>query len=300
MSKESVPSLRAIEIGCGVGLAGLVALDRGLSVCFTDYDRAPLHFVRRSAHENGFDPASYTTRLLDWRDLPDETYPVILGSDVLYERRLVPLVASLLAKLLQPGGVGLIACPGRGSAEGFSPALTSLGLACRVETIEARSEDGQRIRGVLYRVTSASVTWSDCLRGPPRTGSQLGSASATALTTPPFPALDRRPTRLSSGLASLAAEPDIVRRLFAPSQTRSCHLRSRQCRLPVMSVEELQSAVAQLPAEELDRFSRWFEEFLAEQWDRQIEADILAGRLDAAGRRADEEAEAGRCTPLSP
>ena len=34
--------------------------------------------------------------------------------------------------------------------------------------------------------------------------------------------------------------------------------------------------------------------------DRQIEADILAGRLDSAGRRADEELEAGRCTPLSP
>jgi hypothetical protein len=65
-----------------------------------------------------------------------------------------------------------------------------------------------------------------------------------------------------------------------------------------MSVEEIQSAVSQLPAEELDRFSRWFEEFLAEQWDRQIEADILAGRLDAAGRRADEDFEAGRCTPL--
>jgi hypothetical protein len=67
-----------------------------------------------------------------------------------------------------------------------------------------------------------------------------------------------------------------------------------------MSIEELQAAVAILPIEELDRFSQWFEEFLADQWDRQIEADILAGRLDAAGRRADEEFEAGHCTPLSP
>ena len=67
-----------------------------------------------------------------------------------------------------------------------------------------------------------------------------------------------------------------------------------------MSVEELQAAVAQLPAKELDRFSQWFEEFLADQWDRRIEADILAGRLDAAGRRADEDFQAGRCTPLSP
>ena len=47
-----------------------------------------------------------------------------------------------------------------------------------------------------------------------------------------------------------------------------------------MSIEELQSAVAQLPAEELDRFSRWFEGLLAERWDRQIEADILAGRAE--------------------
>jgi hypothetical protein len=46
--------------------------------------------------------------------------------------------------------------------------------------------------------------------------------------------------------------------------------------------------------------SHWFEEFLADQWDRRIEADILAGRLEAAGRRADEDFESGRCTPLSP
>jgi hypothetical protein len=67
-----------------------------------------------------------------------------------------------------------------------------------------------------------------------------------------------------------------------------------------MSIEELQSAVTRLPAEELGRFSQWFEEFLAEQWDRRIEADILAGHLNAAGRRADAEFEAGRCTPLAP
>ena len=67
-----------------------------------------------------------------------------------------------------------------------------------------------------------------------------------------------------------------------------------------MSIEQLQSAVAQLPAEELQRFSQWFDEFLAEQWDRRIEADILAGRLETAGRRADDEFEAGRCTPLPP
>ena len=51
-----------------------------------------------------------------------------------------------------------------------------------------------------------------------------------------------------------------------------------------MQVEDLQSAVSELTAEELAVFAKWFEEFFAEQWDRQIEADILAGRLDAAAK----------------
>ena len=64
-----------------------------------------------------------------------------------------------------------------------------------------------------------------------------------------------------------------------------------------MKIEELQSAVSQLPAQDLDRFSQWFEEFLADEWDRRIEADAVAGRLDRAGRLADEDFEAGRCSP---
>ena len=65
-----------------------------------------------------------------------------------------------------------------------------------------------------------------------------------------------------------------------------------------MSVHDLETAVAQLSKEELAHFSQWFEEFVADQWDRQIERDVLAGRLDAAIKRADDHYEAGRCTPL--
>jgi predicted nicotinamide N-methyase len=145
--------LRFLEIGCGVGLAGLVALKRGHFVCFTDYDHAPLDFVTQSASLNGFLPGSYATRVLDWRDVPEDRYQIILGSDVLYERRLVPLVANLLADCLEPGGVGLISCPGRMSAEGFGREVTSLGLSCGVEAIEAVSEADERIQGTLYRVS---------------------------------------------------------------------------------------------------------------------------------------------------
>jgi hypothetical protein len=65
-----------------------------------------------------------------------------------------------------------------------------------------------------------------------------------------------------------------------------------------VSLEELETAVSQLPAEDLAAFAQWFEEYLADAWDQRIEADIQAGRLDEAGRRADADFEAGRCKPL--
>ena len=65
-----------------------------------------------------------------------------------------------------------------------------------------------------------------------------------------------------------------------------------------MSAIELEHAVQQLPPDQLEEFAHWFEEFIADQWDRQIEADINAGKLDVLAAQADSEFEAGRCTPL--
>ena len=65
-----------------------------------------------------------------------------------------------------------------------------------------------------------------------------------------------------------------------------------------MSVQQIESAIAKLSKEEFDRFSEWFEEYKAEQWDRQIEADANAGKLDALADAADRAFEAGQATRL--
>jgi predicted nicotinamide N-methyase len=146
------PGVEALEIGCGLGLAGLVALGRGWHVTFSDYDEAALEFVRRSVEANGFDPARYATRSLDWRDPPDEQFPVILGADVLYECRLVPMVANLLARMLAADGYALIAGPYRIATQGFAHALDPLGLKYEAEPIAALSEEQGHVQGTLYRV----------------------------------------------------------------------------------------------------------------------------------------------------
>jgi hypothetical protein len=65
-----------------------------------------------------------------------------------------------------------------------------------------------------------------------------------------------------------------------------------------VSVPELETAVASLPPAELSAFAKWFENYLADAWDDQIEADIRAGKLDEPGQRADADFEAGRAKPL--
>jgi predicted nicotinamide N-methyase len=152
------PGTQAIEIGCGLGLAGLVAAAAGLQVHFTDYDQAPLDFVARSARATGLADGSWTTGTLDWRQLPvDHRYPVILGADVLYERRLVPLVSNLIATLLAPAGVALVAGPYRVATEDLPAELARLGLSAEARPIEARDLRGEVVRGVVHRITRTPV-----------------------------------------------------------------------------------------------------------------------------------------------
>lgn len=66
----------------------------------------------------------------------------------------------------------------------------------------------------------------------------------------------------------------------------------------VMSLQEIEAAIKGLPAADLNAFAQWFEEYLADAWDRQIEADVNAGRLDHVGKLAAEDFDAGRCKPL--
>jgi hypothetical protein len=65
-----------------------------------------------------------------------------------------------------------------------------------------------------------------------------------------------------------------------------------------VSLHELEIAVAQLPANDLAAFAQWFDEYRADAWDRRIEADMRAGKLDQAAAQSQADFEAGRCTPL--
>jgi hypothetical protein len=64
------------------------------------------------------------------------------------------------------------------------------------------------------------------------------------------------------------------------------------------TVAEITGAVKRLPKKDLARFRKWFAEFDAAVWDRQLESDVAAGRLDALMREAQHDHRAGRTKAL--
>lgn len=154
--REPWPAGRhALELGCGLGLAGLAALAAGAErVVFSDYDETPLRFVAASARANDFAPERWATRRLDWRerDPPAERFPVILGADVLYERRLVPLVTNEISRMLAPNGAALVAGPYRVATEELDDWLARNALTATAEPVTATSDAGRHVHGTLHRI----------------------------------------------------------------------------------------------------------------------------------------------------
>ena len=118
----------ALELGCGVGLSTLAATSAGFDVLSTDYYEDALDVTRANVFRNLGTLAR--TRLVDWRHFPEDlgTFDLVFASDVLYEKEYAELLPILLRRLLVPGGIALIADPGRVAAPIFVEGCASTGL----------------------------------------------------------------------------------------------------------------------------------------------------------------------------
>ena len=63
-------------------------------------------------------------------------------------------------------------------------------------------------------------------------------------------------------------------------------------------IEQLEQQIQALSPEELARFREWFLEFDWAAWDRKLERDVKAGKLDALAQKALQEHAAGKTKPL--
>jgi hypothetical protein len=66
----------------------------------------------------------------------------------------------------------------------------------------------------------------------------------------------------------------------------------------VITVAEIENALRSLPLDEARKVADWLQEYLDAQWDKQIDSDIAAGKLDKLADRAIEDYRAGRVKPM--
>jgi predicted nicotinamide N-methyase len=150
-----LPGLRALEVGCGLGLPGIAAMAMGLHVTFSDYDSTALRFAADNARANGLH--SFDTLQMDWRYPPENgQFPVILASDLIYEMRNVAPLVALIKKLLEPGGVCLLTDQDRVPSHVLRDTLTAEGLPFTTKIMRAGEPGGRRLKGTLYRITRSA------------------------------------------------------------------------------------------------------------------------------------------------
>lgn len=129
-----------LDLGCGMGLAGMFALALDPSICvhLVDIDRDALLLARLNTLP-WLDRS--TVDRVDWSvDQLGRRFDFVIGSDVLYERPQWDNIEPFLRAHLAPGGTVLLGEPNRPKADEFPEWISARGWTLEqfVERVEGR------------------------------------------------------------------------------------------------------------------------------------------------------------------
>lgn len=150
---------RVLEIGCGTGLAGVVAAQLWAFTMFSDMVPITLEAVKESCRMNHI--SNFDTCMLNWAETIElkEPYDLVLGSEVFYEEGILANISHVLEQVLAPGGKGLFCDPNRlgldtiecGFKEKFIVAIEEIPL-----NWPPRKDERVEKKGFLYQFTRRS------------------------------------------------------------------------------------------------------------------------------------------------
>jgi predicted nicotinamide N-methyase len=140
-----------LDLGCGLGLTGIIAALKGGKVTFADREPAALAFTIVNAQMNNC--LDFEARLLDFtRDTLDQRFELILGAEILYDRSTFPSLIDFLGRHLQQGGSALLADAKRTNTEEFYRRADQVGFKWERTEVQEREEN------VLLTVSIVTVS----------------------------------------------------------------------------------------------------------------------------------------------
>lgn len=123
-----------LDLGCGLGLTGIIAAQKGGRVTFADKEAGAVSFARKNARLNGC--TQYEGRPLDFtQDVLETRFSFILGAEILYDRPTFPALVRFLATHLSPAGRAILADAKRTNTQDFYRQLDRAGLQWTQEEV---------------------------------------------------------------------------------------------------------------------------------------------------------------------
>ena len=128
-----------LDLGCGLGLTGIVAAQKGGRVTFADKEVTAVSFARENARLNGC--ARYGVQQIDFtQDILETDFALILGAEILYDRPTFPALVRFLARHLSPAGRAILADAKRTNTQDFYQRLDQAGLQWTQEEVRERED----------------------------------------------------------------------------------------------------------------------------------------------------------------
>lgn len=131
LASRSLKGIKVLDLGCGMGLTACASAFAQAEVLLADLEPPALSF----AELNTWPWRSQCRyRVTDWtRDDLGEKFQIIVGADILYERKQWDYLHPFFLKHLAPEGEVLLAEPGRQTGEAFIPWAQAKGWKVQVE-----------------------------------------------------------------------------------------------------------------------------------------------------------------------
>jgi len=151
VATKDIQPQKTLELGAGLGVTGIIAADNGYDVTITDYQQDILNFSRISAQINKL--YSLRCQLLDWHKPEDlGKFDLIIGSELIYHKRLFEPLINVMKKYLAPEGIIYLAQDsGRKSLKEFLE-LCSSDFNIGIKKRKISSNDGS-IEILLIKLT---------------------------------------------------------------------------------------------------------------------------------------------------
>ena len=126
---------RVLELGCGTGRVGIGAALRGANVVMTDVVGNALLVARWNTRDM---KDRVLIRRLEWKNeqLPGPKFKIILGSDIVYDPALHPILEPCLRRHLAHDGVVLLSEPQRQTGDRFQNWIMAAGWRLQEHKID--------------------------------------------------------------------------------------------------------------------------------------------------------------------